>query len=141
MASANLDLVRSILADWERGNYNAAEWAHPDIEYVYADGPAPGRWTGLDGMAEGAREWLSAWEDFSFEAEDYRELDSERVVVLTSFSGRGKTSGLELGQVHAQAAWLFHVGDGRVTRIVRYIDRERALADLGLAPDAGWTSS
>jgi ketosteroid isomerase-like protein len=137
MASANLDLVRSIFAAWERGDYSTAEWAHPEIEYVIAGGPSPGSWTGLAGMAEGFREWLSAWEDFRGEAEEYRELDGERVLVLLRFIGRGKTSGLELGQMRAKGANVIHVRDGKVTRIVAYWDRERALADLGLAPETG----
>jgi hypothetical protein len=52
-------------------------------------------------------------------------------------SGRGKTSGLDLGQVRSQAAELFYIRNGKVTRIVSYWDRERALADLGLTPDSG----
>ena len=131
--SENLDLVRSIYAAWERGDFSSAEWAHPEIEYVIADGPAPGSWTGLAGLAEGWRDFLSAWEDFRVEAEEYRELDGERVLVLVHLSGRGKTSGLELGQMQAKGASLFHIRDGKVTRLVAYWDRERALADLGLA--------
>ena len=139
MASANLDLVRSILAAWERGDYSSAEWADPDIESVIADGPAPGTWTGPGAMAEGFRDFLSAWDAVRHEVDEYRSIDGERVLVLTQFSARGKTSGVELGQIRTSAAVLFHVRDGKVTRLVLYLDRVHALADLGLASEAGFT--
>jgi hypothetical protein len=41
--SANVDLVRSILAAWGRGDYISSEWIHPEIEFVSADGPEPGQ--------------------------------------------------------------------------------------------------
>jgi ketosteroid isomerase-like protein len=134
--SENLDLVRSIYAAWERGDFSSAEWAHPDIEYVVADGPAPGSWWGLAGMAEAWRGISSAWDDLRVLAEEFRELDDERVLVLLDNSGRGKTSGIDLHQVRGGAN-LFHVCSGKVTRYVIYWDRDRALADLGLAPEGG----
>jgi ketosteroid isomerase-like protein len=63
MSSANLDLVRSIYAAWERGDWSSMEWADPEIELVAADGPAPSARTGAGGVAEGWRSFLSAWED------------------------------------------------------------------------------
>ena len=133
--SENLDLVRSIYADWERGDFSRADWAHPHIEYVRADGPEPGTWTGLARMAEAARTYLDAWNDFRFVADEYRELDSGRVLVLYHSFGRGKTSGVELEQVRTEAAHVFHVSGDQVVKFVIYLDRDRALADLGLAPD------
>jgi ketosteroid isomerase-like protein len=135
MTSANLDLVRSICAEWERGDFGSADWAHPDIEFVIADGPDPGSWTGLAGMAEALHNILSVWEGLSGEVEEYRELDAERVLVLSRRSGRAKTSGLELERMRTKGAQLFHVRGGRVTRFVTYWEVERALADLGLAPE------
>lgn len=110
--------------------------AHPKIEYVIADGPSPGSWTGVAGMTEGVRGWLNAWKDFRLKADEDRELDDERVLVLASFSGQGKTSGLELGEIRSKGATVFHVRGGKVTRCVQYWNRERALADLGLASRA-----
>jgi ketosteroid isomerase-like protein len=137
VSSANLDLVRAIHAAWERGDFSSSEWAHPDIAYENVGGPTPGSWTGRAGMAEGMRDFLSAWKDFRVNVDEYRELDRERVLALTSYSARGKKSGLELGQMWTKAALLYHVRGGTVIRIVSYWDREDALADLGLAPDAG----
>ena len=133
--SENLDLVRSIYAAWERGDFRSTEWADAEIECVIVDGPEPGSWTGLAGMRKGFRDYLSAWEGYRSEPNEYRELDDEQVLVLDHRSGRGKTSGLELSQIRTQGAHLFHIRDGKVTRLVRYMDPDRALADLGLAPE------
>src|SRR6202011_4050270 len=45
--SANLELVRSIYAATERGDYTWAAWAHSEIELVIVDGPTPGNWKGI----------------------------------------------------------------------------------------------
>jgi ketosteroid isomerase-like protein len=130
--SKNLDLVRSIYAAWEGGDFRSADWAHPEIEYVHADGPARGAWTGLVGMAQGWSTWLNAWEDLRIEVERYLELDAERVLVLSRGIARGKTSGLDTTEMRSDAAAWFHISDGKVTRLVISWDRDRALADLGL---------
>jgi ketosteroid isomerase-like protein len=133
MSQENLEVVRSIYAAHERGDYSSAEWAQPGIEFVIADGPSPGCWTGLAGMAEAWRDILGAFEEFRTHVDEYRELDGERVLVLTHRRGRGKTSGLDLEQMRAKGAQLFEIRNGKVAKIVYYFDRERALADLGLS--------
>jgi hypothetical protein len=94
-------------------------------------------------MSDVWRAWLSAWEDWTAEPEEYRELDSGRVLVLTTGRGRGKSSGLGVGQLYAHSAMdhsgdvdkafgLFQVRDDKVTKLVIYWDLDRAVADLGL---------
>ena len=130
--SENLDLVRSIFAGWERGDFTAAQWADPDIEFVLAGGVDDGTWTGPVGMAEGFRQYVSAWEELHALAEEYRELDDERVLVLVRMSGRGRASGVEMSRAYAGGGALFHLRSGIVLRLVLYATRDRALADLDL---------
>ena len=131
--SENLDLVRSIFEARERGDFSSAEWADPEIEYVFADGPSPAIFTGLAGMAQAMREFLSAWDGLHAHVDEYRELDDERVLVFARWRGRGKASGLELDALSVHGANVVQLRDGKVTRIAFYYDRDRALADLGLA--------
>ena len=132
MSQENVELVRSIYADWERGEFDSADWAHPEIEYVFVDGPDPGSWTGRVEMAEQFGAWLGLWVEFRLKADEYRRLGAEDVIVLDHFSGHGRTSGLDLGEIQARGAWVFCIRDRKVTRMTRYMDRDRALADLGL---------
>ena len=92
--------------------------------------PKPGRWIGLAGMAEAWRLRLSAFEDFRFVVDEYREIDHEQVLAVIRGSGRVKASGLSF----EQTTWnphVFHVVDSKVTKLVVYSDRDRALGDLG----------
>jgi ketosteroid isomerase-like protein len=132
--SANLDLVRSIYADWERGDWSTASWAHPNIEFVLVDDPGSETHRGLAAMAEAWRAFLSAWADYRVESEEYRTLDEGDVLVLMRAYGRGKASGVELSERTRGrgGATLFHIRDGMVVRLDAYFDRDRALADLGL---------
>ena len=136
MSQENLELVRSIFAARERGDFSDAAWAHPEIEYVIVDGPEPTSYKGLAELAQAMRDILSPWDRYRGRVEGYRELEAERVLVLIQPSGRGKASGLELDALSTQQAHVVHVRDGKVTKILVYYDRERAFADLGLASDA-----
>jgi hypothetical protein len=127
--SANLDLVRSIFADWERGEFGRADWADPQIEFVIVGGPTEGSWHGVAEIARAMREFLGAWKGYRVEAEEYRELDDDRVLVLTHDMAQGRTSGVDTLQMRAYG---LHLQGDKVTRLAIYWDRDRALADLGL---------
>ena len=129
---SNLDLVRSVLSEWERTDFRSVAWAHPQIEYIVIGGPEPGKWDGVKEMTRSVRDFMGAWEGYGIAAEELSELDAERVLVLVRLSGHGKVSGLKLQDTHAEGAEVWHLRDGKVVRLVMYWHRDSALADLGL---------
>ena len=138
--SENLDLVRSICADWECGDFSRIDWADPDIEFAWPEGldAGPGG-RGRRALAEDWRTTMAAWDNLSLTAEEYRELDDELIIVLNRFRARGKTSGLQIDEGLTKGAVLFGVHQGRVRRLVVYLRPDSALADLGLAPEGDAT--
>jgi ketosteroid isomerase-like protein len=135
--SSNLDLVRSIYADWERGDLSSSEWAHPDVEFTWDGfGVFPRRtWKGLADVAEGVRSQIEIFEDFRMQAEEYRELDDHRVLALDRRSGSLKHSGIAFGDstsLPMTGAHLFEIDGGKVTRLIAYSNRPDAFGDLGL---------
>jgi ketosteroid isomerase-like protein len=134
--SENLDLVRSIYADWERGDFSRSDWADPQIEFELSLETQYGRWTGLAGMANAWGDFLRLADGFRLLVDEYREIDPEHVLVLTLTrrGGRELVSELDLAQVGNKTAAVFQIRKGRVTRLAVYIDRHRAFADLGLTP-------
>jgi ketosteroid isomerase-like protein len=131
MATPALDLVRSIYAEWERGDFSSNHWADPDLEYVAGDGPSPGVWRGHAAMAAEFGDWLRTWQEWRVQAEDYECWTTSACSPRT----RGRPAGAAAasrGGTWTKGATPFHVRDGRVTRLVQYLNRENAERDLGL---------
>jgi hypothetical protein len=112
----------SIGADWERGDWSSAAWAHPDIEYVMVDEPGERTVTGLAAMADAWRGFLTSWRGYRVEPVEYRELDVQRVLVLVRAFGLGAASGVDLESMGPgrMGLNLFDVRDGKVTRLTAY---------------------
>jgi ketosteroid isomerase-like protein len=130
--TANLDVVRSILANWERGDLSSVDWAERDIDFVFADGPEPGTHVGRAAMQELFRSWLNSFASFRLLADRVIEVDSHQVLALTHAGGHGKTSGVDLAEAGSAFAHLFELRDGKVARLVVYFNRHHALTELGL---------
>ena len=128
MASANLNVVRSIYADFELGDFSSTEWADPEIELVVMDAPEAGTRRGLAAAGDFWREWLRSWEAYRAQVDEYRQLDDERVLVFGRMAGLGRRTGAD---VEAAFANVVHLRDGKVVKLVMYPNRESALADLG----------
>ena len=126
------------LRGMERGDYASDDWAHPEIEFVATgDTPNPGSWNGLAGMAAGWRDWLSAWEGFNVEAEEYRELDQE---MSSSWSLQRPRQDKRTGgrpEMWRKGASVFHIHDGKVKKLVVCHEPWRHLPTSGFRNERG----
>jgi hypothetical protein len=74
-------------------------------------------------------EWLQAWEDVRYSADEFIALDDRRVLVFSRQTGRGKASGIPSEQEQAD---VFVLLGGKIVRWQLYWDRRDARRDLGL---------
>ncbi len=123
--SRNTEVIEGIYDDWGRGDFSRIDWAAADFELVLADGPTAGSAKGREAAGRLWGEHLAAFEDFRTLVEEV-----EVIADVTTNTGRGKASGMEVGQIPTAGANVIHLQDGKVTKLVAYWDRERAKADL-----------
>jgi ketosteroid isomerase-like protein len=129
MAPGNADLIRPIYDEWGRGNWQPAfDVYHPEMEWGWSD-----EFPGLAGVYRDneqpnrrLRAWLSPWEHWRAVADEFLEI-GDHVVVLATYLGRGKGSGVEIRQ---EGAHVFELRDGRVVRLEVFASRERALRSV-----------
>ena len=132
MPEGNVDLLRPIYAEWSQGNWRPTfdvyaddmewGWSHefPEQEGVYRD-PAE--------RNKRLHDWLSPWELWRAEAEEYIE-HGDYVIALCRYRGRGKGSGVE---VNTRGAHVWKFRDGKVVRLEVFADIATAMASCGIA--------
>ena len=126
------DPLREIYEHWAFGDWDYKptfyaddfEWGwsaeFPGIAGVYHDEETP---------SPRLRAWLSTWEQWMCDAEEYLE-SGNTVVVLARYRGRGKGSGVE---VDVAGAHVWEMRDGKAVRFEVFADRRTALESVGLA--------
>jgi ketosteroid isomerase-like protein len=88
----NIEFLRDLYAAWARGDYSNIVVFDPDIELL-TDYPEQRTYRGLDGMRQGWFDFLSAWKDFTTQAEEIIAGSDDRYVVLVRLRGVGRESG------------------------------------------------
>src|SRR5688572_623752 len=99
MSEENVEIVRRVYAEWEKGNFSPAEAFDPRVRVVWVDPMLAERAEslGLRETTRNMREFLSAYERMSGTAE--RIIDAgDNVVVISAWRGRGKASGVEFAE-------------------------------------------
>ncbi|HKR98796.1 MAG TPA: nuclear transport factor 2 family protein [Candidatus Dormibacteraeota bacterium] len=141
MSAENVELVRSALfarpldlvavfVDGQFTELFEPNLFHSDLEVAFAQpsGP-PTEYSGMEGLIEGWRDWLTPWATYAVDVEDF--LDAGDVVVAFAVL-RGETA-RDRVKIEQQAAALATVVDGRIKRLEFHLDRREALAAAGLA--------
>ncbi len=129
MSQPNVEALRPIYEQWARGNWRPRfDVCAPDMEWGWSE-----EFPGLEGVgldpferSERLRQWLSEWEDWRCEAEEFV-AEGDRVVVLTRYRGRGRGSGASVDTTGAHV-WTFR--DGKVVRLEIFSSRDRALGEF-----------
>jgi hypothetical protein len=127
MSEENVERVRSIVANWARGDYSSADWAAADI--VFRDGEGR-EWHGLDALGRRWSEFLTVWDHFATTPERVIDVGGDRVLVLVRFEGRGKVSGAPTTAF--TGGQLFTLRDAKVVRLDLYTSTNEALEAAGL---------
>lgn len=90
----------------------------------------PGDLHDRDALIAQWRDWLGAWDDYRFVAEEILAGSGETVLVFGRESGRGKDSGIEVRS--RRVAAVYELRAGKIVRFTAYLDRAEALQAAGL---------
>ena len=126
--SENLDLLRSIFAAWERGDF--APGIAPlaaDIRYSAAQPEGQAIASGRVEMARFLRDFLASWDRYWIELHDLEELTPGGFLASATQYGRGRDSGAET----SMPAFIAVAFRGReIAQLEFFSDRASAVAAL-----------
>ena len=133
MSQENVEIVRGLLARWERGDYDTVELFDPQVEFTRTGGGSDvlGYATesrGIDGLWAALGAWTDEWTDVSVQAEGFTEVGA-RVLVLARQRAVGRHSDVPMSNLDA---WVFSFRGGRIVRWDAYWNPAEAKRALGL---------
>jgi len=133
--SANLDLVRSIYADWARRDPALNRMA-PDVVFDLSRRLVdPEIYHGHAGLLKLREGLYEAWSEFRQEPKQYS-ASGNRVLAVLSIRGTGRTSGVKVVE---QVAHVWTVDRGKVARLEYFgdpVEAQRTLSDVGLRQES-----
>ena len=133
MSQENVEIVREAFEAFLEGDQEkTAQLVDPALEFHgtiggLQEGQIAHGQSEIDQTFES--EDLEAWEERRLEPEEFLDAGDDVVVLLHEYR-RGKGSGVEL---ETETAVVVTVSGGRVARIQGYMDRDAALAAVGLS--------
>jgi ketosteroid isomerase-like protein len=132
MSRENVEIVRRIYAEFERGNFAAAaEWYDPEIRFETWMPDASENVTaqGVAELRDFMRNWFSQWSNYRVIGDEFREVGDDRVFVGGRQAATGHQSGAEV-QSPGFSVWTLR--SGKVIELFLHYDRDMALKAAGL---------
>jgi ketosteroid isomerase-like protein len=131
MSEEDVKALKSVYARWATGDFWTSAIFDPDVEVLWAQSMPDTKRTvrGLPELTAGMRDFLAAWDDYRWAADEFIAVQGGRVLVLLTARGRGKGSSVDVQARWAQL-WTFH--KGKATRIEGFVDQAEALKAAGL---------
>ena len=129
MSQETVELVRTVLGGWARGDFRAgSDLFAADFEWKQSpDSAEPGSHRGAS-IGTALRQLFDVWENYRIEAEEYIDA-GDRIVVVGRARGSARGSGLELDQ---SVFFLWTARNGKLASIETFRDRGEALEAVGL---------
>ena len=114
----NVEVVRRVLSEWERGNFWTGDFFDPDVHVRWINPIFVHRseTRGLEELGQAMVEFLDAWEQITARAERIVNA-GDRVISVETWRGRGRGSGIET-EVRHSSIWT--VVDGKITSLANY---------------------
>src|SRR2546429_1392684 len=131
MSKENVEIVRSAFAAVNRGDRETAiGLLHPEVVIDATRNVFnPTTYVGMRGIRQWMADTDEIWEQFGLEVSELIDV-GDRVVVIGRLFGKGKASGVRVGQ---PIAGIWTVRDGRIVRgEIGYTDRRVVLKAVGL---------
>jgi ketosteroid isomerase-like protein len=132
MPQENVEVVRAIYEEWEKGNFLAAlplldqevtfETFMPDSDQLVVV-------QGLERLASFMRDWFGQWRDYRVTADEIRAVGTDHVFAAGRQAATGRQSGVEVDSP-GFTVWTFRAG--KVVRLLAHYDRDAALQAVGL---------
>lgn len=132
MSEENVELVRQVYAEWEKGNFEAAvESFDPEItfESFMPDASEDVILHGLNELRAFTRDWFTQWRDYRVTGEEFQAVGEDKVIASGRQIATGRHSGVE---VESPAFTIWTIRQGKVLKLSAHYDRSKALEAAGL---------
>jgi ketosteroid isomerase-like protein len=133
MSEQNVELLRRLYAEFERGNFwELAELYDPDLEWRWSrSGRAlvgGATYRGRSEVLAAMREWLSGWESFRVSPQEFIDAGARVVVVVRAHA----TLKDGAGEIVDNWADVYTLREGKIVAMEAFDDRREAMRAAGL---------